>query len=166
MLRTGVVYYGEIIIDYPFEDVWAVLPEYHKWSETHVASRRTAISGPQGEVGELVEIVKPGADAPIYAETVRIRPPRPDTGRPRAANVVFKVYDQALSFSKFSDFGAREHAGRTILCRGLYLEISPSSDQFSKARRDQAAGKEDEVMMQELKTQIEGCIARRKGAQA
>jgi hypothetical protein len=130
MLQTGVVTYRETVIDRSIEEVWAVLPEYYKWSTNHENSKRRHIAGERGKVGEIVEItLRSAKDHPIYAETVRIRSPLSINGLPKAGNMAWKVYDKDVCFSRFSDFGVWEYDGKTVFSHSVYEEISPESDE-------------------------------------
>jgi len=142
MLQTGVACHGEILIERRIEDVWRVIPEYYKWVPEHRLGSRRTIKGEPGRVGEVVEILKAGAEQPVYAETIRIRPLEIIEGTYKSANIVWKVYDRDVSFSRFSDFGVREYCGKTIFCRSMFDQWIPSSEQFVRSRRDLAEGRD------------------------
>jgi hypothetical protein len=147
MLQTGLVQYGETAIDLSIEAVWAVVPEYYKWSPYHTDATRTVIKGEPGKVGELVRIDGHVGDSkPVYAETVRIRELEMIEGLYRVAGIAWKVYDEDFfSYSLFSDLALREFNGRTLLFRALYWQYSPNSSGFLSIRQELLEGRDSLV---------------------
>jgi hypothetical protein len=162
MLQTGAVNYGEVLIDRSIDEVWPAIQQYYKWSDVHLKSQRKTIRGDKGEVGELVEIMKPGSSESVYAETVSIRPIETIDGGHRIANIVWKVYDKDVCFARYSDFGVREYQGKTIFFRSVYSELPLKS--VIGIREEQAGGKLDSLVagVTEAKAQIEAYIDTRK----
>lgn len=158
MLRTGVASYCEIVIDRPVESVWEALSRYYEWNQAHEMSDRTTLRGEPGQVGELVQIMlKSSPGGVLYAETVRIRPLQVIAGLYRAGNRVWKVYDEAISFSRFSDMGVKELTGRTIFQWSVYEEFPASDHKPLVVGRDR--GNEEMVAM---KQRLEDYIAARR----
>lgn len=155
MLQTGLAVFGEVVIERPIEEVWAAVSAYYRWSPAHALGGRKTIKGEAGKAGEVVEILKAGAAEPVYAQTVRIRPPQTIYGAHKVGNIVFKVYDKDVSFSRSSDFGVREYNGKTILYRSVYLEEHPQSREFNRIRGEQLSGAQDHLPMTEMREQIE-----------
>jgi hypothetical protein len=162
MLQTGVVSLGEVVIDYPIEKVWAVLPYYYEWSVHHHNSERTAIRGERGKVGETVRVHQAGAPSAFYVETIRIRPPKTIAGQHRAGNMAWKISDQDVCFVRFNDFSVREYNGKTIFARSVYEALAPGAPKRLIVGRDQLDGKPDALhsQMGEVKANVEAYIRR------
>jgi hypothetical protein len=140
MLEMGVVVlYGETVIDMPIEEVWAVIPEYYKWSPGHAEGTRTTLKGKPGEVGEIIKIT---GKQTLYAETLRIYDLHAIEGFFRAASIAFKVYDEPFSFCIFSDMTVREFDGKTSLWHGLYIQYLSTNEEFVNARKELAEGRD------------------------
>lgn len=163
MLQTGVVSLGEVVIDYPIEKVWAVLPYYYEWSIHHHNSERTAIRGERGKVGETVKVHQAGAPTAFYVETIRIRPPKTIDGEHRAGNMAWKISDEDVCFVRFNDFSVREYNGKTIFARSVLEALAPGAPKRLIVGRDQLDGKPDSLQSQmgEVKANVESYI--RKG---
>lgn len=159
MLQTGVVQYGEVLIAHPIEKVWDAMVRYHEWVPAHSMGRRVTIRGESGKVGEVVEVLKAGAADSVFVETVRIRPPQAVAGSRRTGNIVWKVYDAEVTFSRFSDFGVWEEAGQSVFCRSVYTELPATSEELDRIRRDQAQGKPDELALEDIRVRMSAFIA-------
>ena len=133
MLKTGAVYYSEIIIEKPVEEVWSELIDIRKWNPSLVNVEHVHLKGEPQQVGEKFQVTKSYKGAkPFTFETIRMRP---------LQNIVWKVYSEEGGFSNFGDFGLQDMGdGKTRLNISYYAQ-GLSDVAIEEVREGQAQGK-------------------------
>ena len=152
-METGVVYYDELVIDRPVQEVFPALLHFSIWNPEHATAKHTLLKGKPGEVGEVFEVLKAYEGAkPYIAETVRIRPLTKISGPHLVGNVVWKVYPkEGCAGYSFVDFGVREFNGKTLIYKSYYAQSPWTDAELTKIRQMQMQEKENWLRKSSIK---------------
>ena len=144
----GQVYYDEVIINRPVEQVWPEILNFAKWQVGHTDAEHITIKGEHGKVNEIFKIIKSHKGAqPYFAETVRLRKNR---------NVVWRVFSgkpglctDALGTSAFLDFHTVDIGGKTLFTTNYYASSPMHEKDLMILRKKQSEGDEGVEFLRE-----------------